>query len=1014
MRNRFLSTALLGAASLLARAPAAAEEADPAITVTASRIRAAEAASLEPTIVLPAGRMDDRNLTNLADALNETPAFRGSVTPAGAQSPFGQGVNFVNFHGLGTSRTLVLVDGRRVVSSNVPSVFGNAAPGSPVDLNALPAILVDRVERVSVGGAPVHGADAIAGTVNVVLKRRLEGLDLRASTGVTSRGDNFRRSLAGAGGFAFAEGRGHFTAALGYDRVAGVLANRRSYYRSNAGSLPNPCSTLRPGSCSATNLAANLGPAGRTPANDGRVNPDIGFNDSTTDGFPGSVLVRDVRLPNLSNGGVVSSGNGAYRWQFAPDGSLVPFDRGTVYGAPIPGPLAIAAGASGGDGFAPNDSVQITSGLERLNAALLIDWAASDRATVFVEGLFYRGKADELVQQPSYNATVFSGVSGALTFRLDNPLLSDQARRQLRALGYSGTFQISRANADLADLTGWSESRLYRLVAGLRGGFGLAGRDYDYEVSVNYGRNLFTDHGQNIDQQRFVNAVNLCGTTAVVTGFQAGLAPIADPACAPLSLFGAGAPSAAARKYVLRDLTSRTRLEQFVAGANLGGAPFDLFGNPAGFNLGFEHHSEKGRFRPDPFLQAGLGRSTVITPTTGSYRLDEVFGEVLLPVVTPANRLPIARLDLFARGRHVRNSITGRVTAWAFGTRLAPIADLELRGNLTRSFRAPAIGELFALRTAAPANVPDLCSASTIGAGPVPEIRRANCAAFLARYPGASPLAAAIATVPSLTGGNPDLRNEVADSRTFGAVLRPRILPGLEIAADYIDIRIARPIASLTVGQIAQGCFDDAQFDVADPARGNAFCALIRRDANGQVPSDPRDPAVVTGYVNSKRLRMSGVQASLSYAARLGGAGSLALGGELFHLRRRINDVTGVAPARSDGLVGDPRWRGQARLRYAADAGWGLAAFVNYTGKQLLARTNRGPAPNDAREFDHFRAFATVDATAFVEAPGGLRIGLSVTNLFDRVGQRYYGLIVPASINDALGRRFALAVAAQL
>lgn len=993
------------AACLLAGLPVAQAQTDnPPITVTASRIRLPQADRLEPTTTLSADTLDQRGLTNLADALNEMPAVRGSVTPAGGQSPFGQGVNFLNLYNLGTSRTLVLVDGRRVVSSNVPSVFGNAAPGTPTDLNALPAILVDRVETVAVGGAPVHGADAIAGTVNVLLKRRLQGLETRATAGLTSRGDNARWSVAAAGGGTFADGRGHLTAALSHDTVRGVLANRRAAYRTNAGSLPNPCSVLQPGTCSATNLAANLGPPGRTPASDGRVNPDIGFNNGPSDGIPGAVLVRDVRLPNLSNGGVVSSGPGAYGWQFAPDGSLVRFDRGTIYGAPIPGPLAIAAAASGGDGFVPNDFAQITSGLKRLNAALLLDWDLPDGATLFADALFYHGRADELVQQPAYNATVFSGVSGALTFRTDHPLLSDQARRQLQALGYGASFQLSRANADLADLTGWSDNKLYRLVAGLRGTARLGGGAFDYEVSLDYGRNDFIDHGETIDQQRFVNAVNLCGTSAVVTGFAAGTVPLADPACAPLSLFGAGAPSPAARAYVLRDLTSRTRLEQVVVNANLGGAPFHLFGNPVGFNLGIEHHAEKGRFRPDPFLQAGLGRSTPIAPTAGRYALDEVFGEVLLPLVLPGNRLPIDRLELFGRARHVRNSVSGRFTAWTAGARLASVAGLELRGNWTRSFRAPAIGELFALRSVVPANVPDLCAPANVGAGPVPAIRKANCAAFLARYPAATPLAAAIATVPSLSGGNPGLRNEAALSRSFGASLRPRALPGLALTADYIDIRIDDPIASLTVGQIAQGCFDNPEFDAADPARGNAFCALIGRTASGQVPSDPRDPAVVTGYVNGRRLRMSGVQAGLAYRT-----GPLELAGELFHLRRRINDVTGVAPARSDGLVGDPRWRGRARLSYATEH-WGAAAFVNYTGRQLLARTGRGAAPNDAREFDHFRAFATVDASLFAQTAERFRLTLAVTNLFDRAGQRYHGLIVPASINDALGRRLTLSV----
>ncbi|MCB2074818.1 MAG: TonB-dependent receptor [Novosphingobium sp.] len=990
------------------------------IVVTGSRIRMPEIAGTEAVVSLDARRLDERVLTNVADALNETPGYRGSVTPESAQPSFGQGVNFINAYMLGSNRTLTLVDGRRVVSSNVPTIFGRATPGTQVDLNAIPAILVERVDRVSIGGAPVYGSDAIAGTVNVRLRRELRGLELRGTSGVTAQGDGFRWNLAAAGGEAFAQGRGHVTAALSYDRQASVIANRRAFFRANVANATNPCTVPQAGVCSFYNLVSLLGPPGRSPANDGRVNPDIGFNDSLADGYPGSVLIRDFALPALSPGGVISSGAGAYAYRFAADGSLVPHDTGIVFGAPIPGILAPAASASGGNGLRLFDYVPVTSRLDRLNATLLFDYKLTERLRVFAEGLFYRGEADEPVQLPSFNATLFGGASGALTFRTDNPFLSGQAREQLAALGYGDTFQLSRAHADLADLTGSSESRLYRGVIGLEGSFGIGGRDYGFELSVNYGRNDFTDRGESIDQQAFVNAVNValvdgriaCTTSPTVTGFPAGQAPIADPACVPLNLFGSGAPSRAALDYVLRDTVAKSRLEQLVINANIGGSPFDIFGNPAAFNLGFEHHAEKAAFDPDAFLRAGSGRSVAIEPTRGSYTLDEVFGEVLLPLITPGNGAVVSRLLAFARIRHVSNSANGSFTAWSAGGTFAPIRDIEFRGNFTRSFRAPSIQELYTPRSGIATGVPDLCSTANIDAGPVPDIRRANCTAFLQRYPAATPLIAATTTVPGLGGGNPGLRNEKADSVTFGAVLRPRFLPGLTLSADWLDIRITDPIASLTVEEIAQGCFDNPAFDTSDPANGNPFCSLIRRDATGQVVSDPQDPAVTTGYVNGKRIRMSGLQASLAYRTgldRLGMAGSLELGGDLFHLRRRLIDITGVAPARSDGLVGDPAWQGQLRLRYA-NAQWGLRAHVNYTGKQLLARDNRGPSPNDTREIDHFSAFATVDASLFVNTGEDMRLTLAVTNLFNRVGQEYYGYIVPLSINDALGRRFAISL----
>jgi outer membrane receptor protein involved in Fe transport len=1001
----------------LAATSTAARETD-AIVVTGTRIVGADSQAFEPLTVTTRDRLEDRVLTNVADALNEEPGTRGSVTPAGSQNTFGQGVNFVGLYGLGTQRTLTLIDGRRMVSSNVPSAFTNAAPGSQVDLNAVPSILVERIERIAVGGAPVYGTDAIAGTINVILRRRLTGVETRAASGITARGDNFRWNLAAAGGFDFAGGRGNLTGGVSHERIAGVIGNDRDFYRANLATLPNPCTTTAGGTCQPFGLVGVLGPPGRTPASDGRINRNIGFNDSPSDGYPSSLLVRDVRLPAMSNGGVLSSGLGAYAFQFAPGGNLVPYDRGVLFGASLLGPLAVGATASGGDGLAPADYVQVTSSLERTHAALFASFDLTDRVTLFADGLYYHGVADELVQQPSFNGVLFSGVSGPLTFRTDNPFLTAQAKAQLAALGYTSTFQLSRANPDLADLTGYSDSRLFRIVAGARGRLPLGGREWAWEVSLNWGRNLFTDHGRTIDEQRFVNAVNVaevggkiaCTTTPTVIGLPG--APVADPDCRPLNLFGTGAPSAAALAYIRRDTVSETRLRQFVVNANLGGEAFALFGNPISVNLGFEHHSERAEFAPDPFLQAGLGRSVPIAPTAGGYALDELFGEVLVPLISPENARFVHRLELFGRVRQVWNSAGPGFTAWAAGGRLEPVEGITLRGNFTRSFRAPATYELYSPRGNANLLVPDLCSAANIGSGPVPEIRRANCTAFLARYPGATPLAAAAVAVPGIVGGNPELDYERADSHSFGLALSPRFVPGLTAAIDYLDFAIRDPIANLSAVQIAQGCFDNPDFDASDPARGNAFCSLIGRTATGQVSADPLAPGVVTGFINGKRIELSAIQASAAYRTALGALhlpGTLELAVDVFHVRRRLSDVTGIAPDRSDGLVTDPKWQAQFRLRYA-NSRWGLAAQVNYTGEQLVSRSASGSQPNDAREFDRFAPYATVDLSLFATTRDGFRMTLAVTNLFDRVGEEYYGAIVPASINDALGRRIAVSV----
>lgn len=996
-------------------APAPADD----IVVTGTRIRAADHPQVEPLVAIDKSYLAERGLFNLGDVLRESPGVRGSASPNGAQNVFGQGANYANLYGLGVNRTLTLVNGRRVVTSAVPSSAALASPGTPTDLNVFPTILVERVDRLSVGGAPVYGTDAIAGTINVILKKRMTGLDTEAVAGITGEGDNQRLSLQAAGGFDFADGRANLTAAVGWSRSEGVLANQRSFYRANVFSLTNPCSTFGAGQvCTSANTPlylGNYGTPGRTPATDGRLNPGIGYNNSATDGNPGSVLVANANFWSLTTGGLIinpaavpfaSAGvpvNGLPYGRFDPNGNIVPYNTGTVYPS---------GRASGGDGYRPNDYAQITSTLERVNAAAFFTFDLTDRIRFFAEGLYANTRADQLAASPLNNSVIQGGANGYLTFSVNNPMLTQQARDWFAANGYTSTFTISRTNADIVDISGKSETDVYRAVGGLEGKFDLGGRTWNFEAYVNYGRSDVVDRVQDINQQAFINAINGCSTTPTVRLNGALTAPVADAACQPLNLFGEGRSSAAARAYVTQNTVTRSRLQQTVANFNVGGSPFDLNGNPVSLNFGFEHHTETGRFTPDAFIQAGRGRSAPVTPTAGSYRMNEEFVEVLVPIVTPQNDSAISRLEVFGRLRNVDNSTNGTFQAWAAGGSFAPIADVELRGNFTRSFRAPSITELYTLRTVGNFTVPDLCSAANINAGSAPAVRAANCAAFLAKYPNATPLSAATVSVPGFFGGNPDLRNEVADSFTYGVVLRPRFAPRLMLSVDYVNIKVTDPITILTPSAIASGCFDNITFDAGNPAKGNPFCALIQRDANGQVISNSSNPGLTAGYVNGKRLKMDAVQGTLNWWAPLHGLGPdgrVALGADVFVLRNRLLDTSGVAPTQSEGLFGDPKFQAQVRASYDS-AVWGAQATVNYTGTQAFAYTNRGAQPNDVRELDHYDPYATVDAGLWFKTADRFRLTLSVTNLFNRVGQKYNGTIIPTSINDALGRRFAIGV----
>lgn len=999
------------------------------VVVTGSRVRLPGVQGLTPTISLGQQYLQDRGLTNIADALNELPGIRGSVTPNGAQGSFGQGVNFINALGLGSNRTLTLVNGRRYVSSNVTTIFNQGSAGTQVDVNVIPTLLVDRVEILSISGAAQYGSDAIASTTNYILNTRLDGLLAQGTSGITEEGDNFRYNVAIAGGVNFAGGRGNITLAYNRDEVDGLLFNDRDFYRLNIGGAGNPT----------TAQAAALGrPAGVSFQNDGRLNSGIGFNDSATDGFPGTVQVLNRTIPLLTRGGLITAASrgttftaannvaaAVQNLQFDPSGNLVPFNRGIRF-------LSVQE-ASGGDGFRFNDFSQITSNLTRDTFNGFATFDVTQRISLFAEGTYFHSRGDELVQQPSFNSSLFGGLSGQLTFDVSSPFLTTQARQQLTALGVQ-RFQVSRASLDLADLTGFSTNDLYRVVGGARGDFTMFGKDFNFEVSGNYGRVDIKDTNQDLNAQNFINAVNVtrnaagqvvCTTTPLVQAAPGGT-PVADAACVPLNLLGEGLSDPAARAYVISENVTRSRLEQTIFNANIGGKPFSLFGNDVGFNIGYEHREEKGSFTPSAFQQQGLGRSVAISPVSGKYNVDEVFGEAIVPIVTPDNGLSfINNLTIQGAIRYVDNTVNGGFTAWSAGGRFEPVRDIGFRGNFTRSFRAPAITELFSPLANVFTTVPDLCSPANRNAGAVPAIRSANCAAFLAAFPNATPLDAAAATVPGRNGGNPNLDNEVADSFTYGVVLQPRFIPGLAITVDYINIKIRNPISSLTVATIASACFDNTSFNAADPANGNAFCSQIRRytaadggtAANGgsragQVINDPLNPGVTSGFVNGNRIKFDGIQANLDYFRPLSGIGlpgRAGIEGRMFYTRRRINDITGVAPVRIDGTIGDPEFQGQLTLRYVGE-GFGFASIFNYVGEQLFSRVSRGP---DIREIDEYDDYITINPSIYADVGERFRLTLSVTNLTNRIGQKYFGYILPGSINDAFGRRFTIGARAK-
>lgn len=972
------------------------------ITVTGSRIYRAGFDTLEPAAVISRDTIEQFGHTNLIEAMRLTPSMSAGVSYRGDQASFGAGVNFASRFGLGSSRLLTLVNGRRFVTSNPPTIFGaGGGSGVQVDMNAIPSIMVSRIENIGIGGAPTYGSDAIAGVNNIILRDKFEGAEVQLGYGQTSKGDNERQSFAAIFGSNFADDRGNITVAVEFDNNEGVNALERDFYRNGYSLQTNPNAAI---------VAAQQ--PWRTPANDGRLDAGIPFNTGSSDGIFDAVFIRDRRIASMTFGGLilpsnatagnyqVSSGTGAIRgfgpnnalWHFNTSGDLVPFDPGISY----PG-----GNASGGDGLNLNETVPLIADLERRNLFSNGSFDFSDSVRGFYELSRYEATARETLDQNVYQGISFgtaglngSGAqSGALLFSANNPFLSAESRRILQENGIT-SFRLSRSSRDLSMNNSGSRSELTRAVVGVDGIFDIGNRSYNWEASVTHGRGDFEYFGTGLIQQNFINAVNVttdangnivCDSTAAGT--------TADPNCRPLNLFGENVASREALDYVSTETLAKAASRQTVVNASITGGLFDLPGGEFSFAAGFEHRREEGSFTPSEYQRLGQGRSVPISGARGDFNTNEYFAEVLAPLVNSDANIPgLHRLDLTAKVRRVDNSTAGWFTAYTYGLQYEPFEGVQLRGNKTRSFRAPSIAELYTSLQPAYYSIPEACTLANIGGGTNPTIRRRNCEAFFAAYPGVNPatFVAQSTTQLGTRNGNPNLRNERAESWTAGLVLSPDWLGGLRVAADWYDINVTDVITALSPTDIVLGCFDNPEFNAADVNNANRYCSMISRD-----PLTAQANGIATETGNGPELVFRGWTSEVDYRFNFDQYGALNLGFYgYFPKDRGQASGPGVPFVQVVGSVDEPkrqfRWTAQYRV-----GDWTGGVAANYASKSRNSLT----ATEESRQYLYRDSYTTWDANIGYRLGDNTQLNLAVINATDEIGP--FPFIV-----DAIGRRY--------
>lgn len=783
--------------SSAAAADPAANDLDNAIVVTGSRIARPELEASIPVAVLSAQRIADKGQTNLLDALRDIPIAGTSLGTTGSNfNNFDNGVATVNLRNLGDSRTLVLINGRRSIGT----------PGdTAVDLNNIPVDLIDHVEIATGGTSAVYGSDAVAGVVNIILKRRFEGVQLHLQ-GMSSDKNDARNYLASVtAGTAFAGGAGHVVANLSFTKDEGLRSIERAF---SANDSPNQSSYAQQGLFDTSGDAAFSRADGQTYTFN-RSNVVKPYQGSAIDGY------------NRAADRLLST----------------PVKR---YQATILGDYEFSDAA---------DAYFEFSYTKTKSRGMIEPLAVDDQGN---QG------------QSVYN---FDG-SPFLGIPVTNPLLPAQIAAAAIANGQSFVNFRRRSNG-IFDRSPINNRDYFRGVIGVKGDLGSDWRyDLSYEHSQVRDDNvnqsiLMNNYGAALQATTIGGQVVCADPVARAAGCVPinifGFNTVSPAAIKFLSTYtgkGVIIPGAKAGDAVYTDFLRKSY--QDVVSLGLTGSLFNLPAGPIRVALGAEYHREKADQLYDPYTISGVSAQQQNTNTIGAYHSEEAYAEVSIPIFKDA---PLAHeLSIEGAARYAHYSTVGTTWSYKVGGNYAPSRDIRFRAIYARAVRAPNINELFANQGTTAPQVIDPCdqnagNGDNVKAGGLDALSAAcralpGIANYLKTRPNFSYTLAQIQTITGLLGGNPNLDAEATNTFTAGMTLTPSFLRGFDLTADYYSIKVNNAIAQV-----------DQQISVSQcVSTGNPqFCNNVNRNANGFITS------VDSLQINAASYKVAGLDVQVHY-----------------------------------------------------------------------------------------------------------------------------------------------------
>ncbi|WP_159793647.1 TonB-dependent receptor domain-containing protein [Croceibacterium salegens] len=1000
------------------------------IVVTGSRLSIPSGMeTATPVTAIDEEEIDNLDPGALIQAMNTLPIFINNDSPNSNAGFFARsGTGNLNLRGLGTNRTLTLLNGRRIAPS---TAFGGA------DINLIPAAMLKGVENVTGGASAAYGTDAVAGVTNFLLDTKFTGLEVNLQAGITERGDGFNYEGSIAYGTPFSDGRGHFLFSAEVNAMDPIFSYKgRDWYKG------------------------------------------YGLLDSDADGI--DEVWPDVRSSRVTFGGLISGppGFSFNNFQFNDAGGVSAYQLGVASDGAIG---AIDARTSGGSGDDINcgEVCNVWPDTDRYSVFAYADYDLTSNLKIFAQ--YMRGKS-HLFENATPRG---SGVGFPTTFTVfsDNFYLNKYYPQVAAAMIGTGTAAAPQyASFSLRKMCSIEDCGALYYEERTTQNIGTAGFEYSFDTDGFFDGWQADGYYQYAESKKVWDQFGLrvdrvfAALDAVDDGTGNPVCRVTlfgsndFPGCSPVNLFGvggAGNPTPDGYDYItgmdpgvqidtplyfadtgfdlgITDSYTSTNAKRAIttfkqqfAELSFRGQVFDLPAGPISMAFGGSYRKDSiyqiNRDQANPSSNHATGHpvlcngqspglrgvsggdcaNTVGTQYSktsniqGSADVWEIFGETLIPVFNTGHGQR-ANLNLAARWADYEGS--GQIWSYKGSLDVSIIDDLRLRGTYSRDVRAANLNERFN---------------KTGGIGTVldPRISQADMTACAAANPPPTSVnCTASYSVTTFSGGNPNVNPEKADTYTAGVVFQPSFFSGFQLSVDWFKVDLKGAIGQVGLAEVARRCYEDN-----DPL----FCGLITESTTDKTPAGGYPLMILVGdqYVNVARSYVEGIDAEMDYSTDVN-----VFGGENERLSFRAfgtwlfeRSNTGAAlpsnnfdpvPVHFEGFGSFPKFRATGFVTY------NNGPFnINFTGRYLQSTKIQNPATAGAAgitiENNKIPSTFYLDTRMnydFELSGTDAQVYLSITNLLDKdppVVATYSFFTANATqtfnaLHDVLGRRYTL------